>query len=145
MTTSRVAGRLLGDGHRLLNADVQEPSGDALDDGRIPRWVVSQHEERSSERAAIEPWLQAILYVLRSAADEERAGGADDCIDRLTRSGVQPEYPAHVPVRSCDKAVEAHHRVPEQLAHPGLRSIRIPGLVTEIESRTHRPRIAKQQ
>jgi hypothetical protein len=29
---------------------------------------VSQHEERSSERAAIEPWLQAILYVLRRNA-----------------------------------------------------------------------------
>ena len=102
-----VAGRLLGDGHRLLDADVQETSGDALDDGRIGRRVVSRHEERSSERAAIEPGLQAIPYVLRSAADEERAGGADNCIDRLTRSGVHPEYPAHVLVRSCDEAVEA--------------------------------------
>ena len=112
-----VAGGLLGDRYRFLDADVHKTSRHTLDDGRLARRVVSQHEERPSEGAAVEPGLQAVLYVLRSAADQERSRGRDDLIDRLTRSGVQAKRPAHVVIRSRDEAVEAHHGVPKQLAH----------------------------
>src|SRR5919197_5630148 len=68
-----LAGRLLGDGHRLLDVDVQKAPGDALDDRRVGRRIVSKHEERSLEGAEVEPWLQAGPPNLRSATDQQRS------------------------------------------------------------------------
>jgi hypothetical protein len=110
-------GGLLRDGHRVFDADVQETAGNALHDRRFGRGIVSQHEERSAERAAVEARLNAVLHVLRAPPDQKRPGRGDDLVDRLTRSRVHPEGPTHVVVPSRDEAIEAHHRVPEQLAH----------------------------
>jgi hypothetical protein len=96
---------------------MREASGDALDDRRVRRRIVSQHKERASVGAAVEPGLEAILYILRSAADEKRSdrGGSSSTVSR--EAGFSDRTPDHAVVWPRDEAVEAHHRVPEQLVH----------------------------
>jgi len=68
----------LGDRYGLPDAGVQTAPGDTLDHRRVGRRIVSQDEERSAERAAIEPWLETILHVLRSPARQERSSRGED-------------------------------------------------------------------
>ena len=110
-------GRLLGDAYGLLGAHVQKLACDALDDRGLGGGIVPEHEERAAIGAAVEPGLKPVLHVLRPPADEQRSGRSQDLVDRLARSTVDPRHPLHVVVATCDEAVEAHHRVPEQLAH----------------------------
>jgi hypothetical protein len=111
------ASRLFRDVHGLLDADVEELPGDALDNRRLGGRIVAKHEERTAEGAAVEPWLQSVFNVLGPSADQQSARRAKDLVHRLARSAIHPEHPLHVVVRAGDEAVEAHHRVPEQLAH----------------------------
>ena len=110
--------RLLGDPRRLFDADVQEAACYPLHDRRLGGQVVAEHEERAAEGAAVEARLITVLNVLRSPADEQCSRRAEDLVDRLAGSAVHPGHPSHVAVGARDETVEAHSRVPENLARP---------------------------
>jgi hypothetical protein len=67
--------------HRVLDTDVDEFAGDALQDGRLGGRIVAQDEERAGQGAAVEARLQPIFNVLRAPADQQRSGRLQNLLD----------------------------------------------------------------
>jgi hypothetical protein len=115
--------RFLRNRDRVTDVSVDELADYPFDDRRISGWIVTKHEERPTERSAVETRLLSVLDILGPSPNKQRSRRPYDLVDRLTRAQLCAEGPAHLVVRARNKPVEAHERVPaHQLCHSRLLS-----------------------